>query len=100
MRKALILDEEASPELVARVVQEGYAIDLNDSQLETVGRDPFLVAAALVDQHNRTVVTTEGQKSKKRRQNRRIPDVCAELGIVAIHSFEFLRTLDFRTNWR
>ncbi len=100
VREALLLDEEASPKLVTRVVQEGYAPDLDDSQLEAIGRDPFLIAAALVDPPNRTVVTTETSAARKQRQNRRVPDVCAAFDIVAVHSFQFLRALDFRTDWR
>ncbi len=42
VKDALLLDAEAKPALVSRVVEEGYAPDLTDDQLERVGRDPFL----------------------------------------------------------
>lgn len=100
VRKALLLNEEASPDLVARVTREGYAPDLDDAELETVGRDPFLIAAALRDPTGRCVVTTEVSKPSRVRQNRHVPDVCANFGITAIHTFGFLRALDFRTNWQ
>ena len=58
VRHAIILPDAADPVAVARVISEGYAPDLNDIELETVGRDPFLVAAALSG-HDRVVVTRE-----------------------------------------
>ena len=42
MKDALVLDEEPDLALVRRVVEDGYAPDLNEPELEKLGRDPFL----------------------------------------------------------
>ena len=85
--------------LVQHVTSAGYAPDLTDIELEAVGRDPFLIAYALVDVENRTVVTGE-VRSNKQRQNRPIPSVCDTLGVKSCDQFAFGRSLDFRTNWK
>ena len=36
-RNALLLDEEADPQIVARVVDQGYAADLSDFEVEKIG---------------------------------------------------------------
>ena len=41
---ALLLTQECDPLLVARVIQQGYADDLTDDEVEKIGRDPFLIA--------------------------------------------------------
>lgn len=65
-----------------------------------MGRDPFLLAYALTDPANRTIVTTEVSKPKKQRANRKIPDVGRDLGIRCINNFQLLRELDFKTGWK
>jgi hypothetical protein len=40
-RDELLLDEQVDPRLVQRIVNEGYAPDLTDDELEEIGRDPF-----------------------------------------------------------
>ena len=66
-RDVLLLDENVDETLVARVTDLGYAPDLNDEEVERVGRDPFLIAHALGNPTQRTVVTTEASKPKKQR---------------------------------
>jgi hypothetical protein len=39
--------EATDPARVRHVFAHGYASDLNDVKLESLGRDPFLVGAAL-----------------------------------------------------
>ena len=41
-RVTMMLDEQVNPELVAAVIDQGYAPDLTDEEIEKVGRDPFL----------------------------------------------------------
>jgi len=65
-----------------------------------VGRDPFLIAYARAEQGNRTVVTVEASKPSCRRANRRIPDVCNDLGIQWCNSFQMMAALDFTTTWK
>lgn len=98
-KDALLLEEEVNIALVQHVTMNGYARDLTDIELEAVGRDPFLIAYALVDAESRVVVTGE-VRSNKQRQNRPIPSVCDTLGVQSCDQFAFGRALDFRTNWK
>ncbi|MBI4556278.1 MAG: DUF4411 family protein [Candidatus Hydrogenedentes bacterium] len=100
IKDALLLKEDADSTLVSRVINEGYAPDLTDDEVEKLGRDPFLVAYALAGPGGRCVVTTEGSKPKRVRANRHIPDVCRDLGIACCNTFELVRALDFRTGWK
>jgi hypothetical protein len=100
VKEALLLDEEPDPSTVARVVNDGYAPDLTDDEVEKLGRDPFLMAYALAAPGDRSIVTTEGSKPKKQRANRHIPDVCDKLGIPSCNTFELVRELDFTTGWK
>jgi hypothetical protein len=75
--KALLLEEDVDANLVANVINKGYAPDLTDDEVLQIGRDPFLIAYALASPANRCVVTTEASAPSKQRQNRRIPDVCS-----------------------
>src|SRR3546814_10150006 len=92
----IFFDEDVRPELVQQVVGH-YAADLTDDELEAIGRDPFLIARALADPGNRCIVTTEVSKRRLQRQNRRIPDVCADAGVQCCDTFAMLRALRFRT---
>lgn len=67
--------------------REGYAPNLMDEELEKLGRDPFLVAYALVNPTDRIVVTNEVSKPGKTRANRQLPDVCAGFSITSINGF-------------
>ena len=55
-REALLLDEVVDVGLVARVVAEGYAPDLDDVDIEKLNEDPFLIAYALGDPQQRRMV--------------------------------------------
>lgn len=46
-KAALVFNENVDPTLVQYVVDNGYAPDLTDDQLEEIGRDPFLIAYAM-----------------------------------------------------
>lgn len=46
-RNALLHDEMVDQSLLVRVVQEGYAPDLDDVEQEKLNEDPFLVAYVL-----------------------------------------------------
>ena len=98
--ETLVLDEEAVVELVGRVTEKGYANDLTDVEIEKIGRDPFLVAYALVDRQNRSVVTTEHSSPKKQRANRKLPDVCLDFNVGCINTFALIQELDFHTGRR
>ena len=96
----LLLDEAVDVALIQHVVSTGYAPDLRDDEIEKIGRDPFLIAYALADPANRTVVTTEVSKPKAERANRKVPDVCKALGAVSCGPFELNRALGFSTGWQ
>ncbi|MFC7739368.1 DUF4411 family protein [Roseomonas sp. GCM10028921] len=94
-RKAIILAETTNMATVQTVISQGYAPDLNDIELLSLTRDPFLVAAALGGP-DRVVVTREVSKPGKKRANRKVPDVCATMGVECINDYELWRRLDFR----
>ncbi|MDE0140847.1 MAG: DUF4411 family protein [Caldilineaceae bacterium] len=99
-KNTLVLDEEAVVEQVTRVLEHGYASDLTDEELIKIGRDPFLVAYALVDSQNRYVVTTEHSSPSRSRANRKLPDVCGDFNVRRINTFVLIQELNFRTDWR
>jgi hypothetical protein len=66
VREALLLEEDVEVDLVARTVDQRHAPDLTDDEILKIGRDPFLVAYALKDVGNRTIVTTEVSKPTPR----------------------------------
>src|ERR1019366_5150038 len=94
---ALLLDETVDVALVQRIVATGYAPDLSDDEVEKIGRDPFLIAYALADSADRTVVTTEVSKPSAQRANRKVPDVCQNIGVASCGPFALNRALGFRT---
>jgi hypothetical protein len=95
VKAALILAEPTDPGRVRRVVEHGYAPDLDDVEVEKIGCDPFLIAAALGGP-NRIVVTREVSRPSKQRANRKVPDVCATFGLTVINDFVLYRELRFR----
>ena len=99
-RDALLFQEECAVDLVSKAINEGYAPDLTDNEVEQIGRDPFLIAYCLVSPAERCIVTTEVSKPKKQRANRHLPDVCDQFGIQHCNTYEFIRSLDFKTKWR
>jgi len=94
-----LLPGVVDPQLVTQATEQGYAPDLNEAELLTVGRDPFLIAYGLVSAANRTIVSFETSAPGKQRANRKIPDVCAGFGHKCITLFDLIGTLDFTTNW-
>lgn len=100
VKAALLLDEEVDPDMVSYAASEGYARDLTDAEVIVVGRDPFLIAYALVDRTARCIVTTEASRPSAKRQNRRVPDVCNGFGIAHCNTFELTRRLGFSTSWK
>lgn len=98
IRSALLLDDDVDIALVQKIVNEGYANDLTDVEVEQIGRDPFLIAHAM-NGNGRCVVTTEASKPSKKRQNRHIPDVCKSMNVHWCDTFALNKTLGFRTDW-
>lgn len=96
---ALKLDGAAEVDVVRVVIYQGYAPDLLDDEIERLGRDPFLIAHALTEPDDRTVITTEVSKPGRTRAKRYIPDVCAQFDLPCGDTFDLTVALDFRTNW-
>lgn len=94
--KALVLDEDVDADLLNYVLTRGYAPDLTDSELEKIGRDPFLIAYALASQ-DRVVVTKEVSSPKKQRANRKVPDVCDAFDVKRMKDFDMFKLLKFST---
>ena len=99
VKEALEFDEEADPSLVAEVTQLGYG-DLDENDIEKVGRDPFLISYGLAAAENRCVVTFENSAPSKVGKNRKIPDVCKDLGVDCQTLFHVIEALDFTTDWK
>lgn len=98
IREVLLLDEAADPTLVAEVTLRGYG-DLDEAGLAKVGRDPFLISYGYAAKGRRCVVTFEVSSPRKQGANRKIPDVCADLGVDCCTLFALIDALDFTTNW-
>jgi hypothetical protein len=97
VKQALILDEPIDVARVNHVLVHGYAPDLNDVEIEQIGKDPFLIAAAL-GAGDRVVVTREVSKPRATRANKQVPDVCAALGVQTMTNFQLYKTLAFSTS--
>lgn len=100
VKDLLLFKEEVDESLVAKVIDDGYSSDLTDDEVEKLGRDPFLVAYALIDPQERTVVSAEVSKPKRKRANRHLPDVCKDFSVPILNTFEFVRKCDFTTGWK
>jgi len=98
--QSMILDESVQQDLLNRVTNDGYATDLTDEEMTTMGSDPFLIAYALASPERRFVVTTEASRPTRTRANRHVPDVCRDVGVSCYTPFALLRRLDFSTSWR
>lgn len=97
-KENLILEPDDSSMRVAEVLEQ-YAPDLNEEELERIGKDPYLIAAALYYDGS-IIVSKEGSSPSKIRANRKIPDICNDLGISCITDHKLIIELDFSTNWK
>jgi hypothetical protein len=95
--KKLTLSGQVDGAILQRVINEGYAPDLTDSELEQIGQDPFLVAYAIPFGADVTVVTREVARPSKKRQNRKVPDICKYFDARCITDFQLFHELDFKT---
>lgn len=98
VKDALLLDEDADPILVQRVLAEGYqsnSIKFTDSELIKARADPFIISYALAD-NSRVVVTKEVSATRRRLGDTRIPDACTDCLIRCINDFKMLRELAFK----
>ena len=98
-KEALLLTEDAEPDLVSRITYGGYVANPTDDELDKIGRDPFLLSYALKDLKNRCIVTTERSKPSRKGANRHIPDVCKTFDIRCLNNFQMIRKLNFSTGW-
>lgn len=99
VKKALLLNEEAEQNLVAKILYGGYVPNPTDDELVKIGRDPFLLSYALKNLKERCIVSTEVSKPSKKGANRKVPDVCRDFNIRCINNFQMFRELKFSTSW-
>lgn len=99
VKSALLLNEECTQADVAQVIDIGYANNLTDIEIERLGMDPLLISYALNHNNDRRIVTAEFSQPKKKRANRKVPDVCSALNILWCNEFQFTKFLKFSTNW-
>ena len=100
-KNLFLIDEEIQN--VNYVLMNGYDLtldEIDDIQIAKVGKDPFLISYGLTDKENRAVVSTESSKPSKQKYNKKIPDVCSQLGIKCFDIYRLIKDLDFRTNWK
>ncbi|MGE6416676.1 DUF4411 family protein [Alteromonas macleodii] len=100
VKENLLLEADLDYSLVNTVITHGYISQPTEADLVKMGRDPFLIAHALSDPQNTTVVTTEASKPSKKGANRHVPDVCKDLGVNCCNTFSLVRNLGFSTNWK
>ena len=97
VRNHLLLDEEISKDKLEAVLSQGYGMDLSEDERARIGNDAALISYAMECEH-RTVVTKEVSSPGKVRANRRIPDVCRDLGVNCINDYKLYEELDFRVD--
>ena len=95
VENSLVLDEEVNFKIFNDVLDNAYAPDLTENELEEAGRDPFLVAYGLMGP-DRVVVTKETSSSSKERGRRKVPDACKTMNIRCMTDFQFYKKNDFR----
>lgn len=96
-KKLLRLSEQADAGKVQTVLGK-YGAQLTEADLIKIGRDPFLIAAAL-GHSDRRVVTAEVSSAGRQGANRKVPNVCDDCGVAWQSPIEFINELDFTTGW-
>jgi hypothetical protein len=99
VKNKLLLDEEANLTHVQMVVSKGYAPNLSDIEIDNIGQDPFLISYCLASPSNRCVVTGETSQPSRKRSNRKVPDVCKDVGVLSCNIFAITKKLGFSTAW-
>lgn len=99
IKDLLQLDEDLDADRLNLVIENGYADDLTDVEIEKIGADPALISYALGDKNSRIVISNEVSKPSTQRTNKRIPDVCNIFGITCHNVYHLIKALDFSTNW-
>jgi uncharacterized protein DUF4411 len=79
--KAALLMEEAPDPAHVQTAMACYGANPTEADLITIGKDPFLVACALVNPEDRRVVTAEVSKPGRTGPRRHIPNVCGDCGV-------------------
>lgn len=102
-KSSFILTLRPDVSKVRLVIDQGYADDLSEDEVQKIGNDPFIVSYALMLNEKgktTTVVTTEVSKPSAQRANRQLPDVCDEFEVACINTYRLIKELDFRTSWQ
>ena len=97
-KTALQLVESHDPTHL-QIILEQYGDNLSEDDLILMGKDPFLIAAALFEVDQRIVVTSEVHKRSVRGARRHIPNICEDVGVKWINPVQLLSDLNFSTSW-
>jgi hypothetical protein len=97
-KNALLFGEPIDGQHV-QIAMACYGPNPSEADLVTIGKDPFLVAAALPNIAERCVVTAEGSKPARTGPRRHIPNICGDCGVQWLTPVQFLTALDFTTGW-
>ena len=95
IKEALILAEEVDATVLNEVLAQGYAPDLTDSEVEKIGRDPFLISYARMAA-DRIVVTKEVSRPSAQRANRPSPRRLQSFWRSVHDRFRFLQSCWFQ----
>ena len=77
---ALLFQEAVDAALVQHVVANGYAPDLTDDEVDKIGRDPFLIAYAMVP----VVILGGSQKDSVRELYQQVYDAVVVAGCAGV----------------
>ena len=100
VKDVLILDDILPLYFVQKILDIGYAPNLNETEIEKIGRDVFLVAYAYFSNKKRTVETCEVSTPSRKRGNTKIADACNMLGVKWTTDFEMYQLFNFNLDGR
>lgn len=95
IKDVLVLEEKVNKKKLNQVIDEAYAPDLNDNELEQIGYDPFLIAYGMAG-FDRVVVTKEVSRPGKKRGKRKVPNACDIMEVPWMTDFKLYEERNFR----
>jgi hypothetical protein len=98
-KEALLLKDDLGDQHIQTVLAR-YGNPLSEADILTIGKDPFLIAAALASPADRCVVTAEVSRPGRVGANRHIPDVCHDCRVRCMTPIDLLNALNFTTGWK
>jgi hypothetical protein len=103
VKSNILLNEETNIKNVQHVINFGYNKNSSnpvvDAQIDSLGKDPFLIAYGLASPNDRCIVTNEVPSNRKGFKQK-IPDVCKHFDIQTCNVYDLIKKLDFSTSWK